>query len=271
MLRDGAFNASPWFQRADGSGVLPGRSEPAHYFGVSLGGILGTMFAALTPDVERLNVDVGASNFSLLLSRATPFREFEDLLLAVSQPNVTVQALGIQLLQELWTRGEPAGYARTVTGLVDPPLPGSVPKRILMTVARFDHQVSNQASEILARTLGIPSLVGSAEPGKPLIPDEEGPLDSALVYYDAGGLVPGVHDLDIPPLTNRRVARGQCDPHSERLATPASLDQLAAFLQPDGRVLNFCDGLCDGRDALGDPLPYEIPFGDPAPCVPSTP
>ncbi len=268
MLRDGAFNVDPWFQNDVGVGILPGRSEPAFYFGVSLGGIMGTFLAALTPDIERFNVDVGASNFSLLLSRATPFRELEDVLFAFTQPDVTLQALGVQIIQELWTRGEPAGYARFVTGLNDPSLPGSIPKKMLMTVARFDHQVSNQASEIMARTLRIPSLVGSAEPGKPGIPDLPGPLDSALVYYDAGGLDPALHPADVPPLDNRRVARGNCDPHSSRLTTPASLDQLFTFLQPSGEIVNFCDGVCDGRDGFGARLPDEIPGGADEPCLP---
>jgi hypothetical protein len=232
---------------------------------------MGTFLAALSPDIERFNVDVGASNFAMLLSRATPFRELEDVLFFFTQPDVTLQALGVQMIQELWTRGEPAGYARFVTGLNDPPLPGSIAKKLLMTVARFDHQVSNQASEILARTLRIPSLIGSAEPGKPGIPDLEGPLDSALVYYESGGLDPVLHPLDVPPLDNRRVQRGQCDPHSARLTTPASLDQLFAFLQPDGVIWNLCDGLCDGRDALGAPLPDEIPGGASQPCLPDPP
>jgi hypothetical protein len=268
MMRDGAFNIDPWFQREDGGGVFPGRTEPLHYYGVSLGGIMGTLLGATTPDIERMNVDVGASNFSMLLSRATPFRDLEDLLLAISQPNVTTQALALSMLGELWTRGEPAGYAAHVTGLNQPLLPGSIAKKILMTVARFDHQVSNQASEIMARTLGIPSLIGSAEFGKPLIPDLPGPLASALVYYDAGGLVPGIHDDYIPPLENRRVFIDQCDPHSDRLRTPASLDQLFAFLDANGSIENFCDGRCDGKDARGDDFPYEIPGGAAHACVP---
>jgi hypothetical protein len=268
LLREGRFNADPWFQGEQGQGLLPGGEERALYYGVSLGGIYGLFLSALTPDIERFNIDVGASNFSMLLSRAQPFEPFEELLLALTQPDVTVQAIGIGLFGELWTRGEPAGYVSHVTGANDPPLPGSIPKKILMTVARFDHQVSNQASEITARTLRIPSLVGSAEPGKPGIPDLEGPLDSALVYYDAGGLVPGIQDDYIPPLDNRRVAIDECDPHSERLATPASIDQLVAFLQPGGQIENFCDGLCDGRDGGGDFYDYEIPFGDAVPCIP---
>jgi hypothetical protein len=269
MMRDGLFDSSPWFQRDDGSGVFPGRDQPEYYWGVSLGGIMGLFFSSLTPDVQRLAIDVGASNFSMLLSRAEPFRQFEDLLLSIAQPDVTKQAIGIQLLEELWARGEPAGYATHITGLNDPPLPGSIPKRILMTVARFDHQVSNQAAEITARTLRLPALVGSAEYGKPQIPDLPGPLDSAVEYYDPGGLVPGVDDAEIPPLADLREQVDQCDPHAETLRIPAQIDQLTAFLQPGGEISNFCDGLCNGKDADGNWLPYEIPGGAAEPCMPT--
>ena len=270
MMRDGLFNQSPWFQRSDGSGVLPGRAEPEYYWGVSLGGIMGLFFGSLTPDVERLNIDVGASNFSMLLARAEPFRPFEDTLLSFLQPNKSTQAQIIQLIGELWTRGEPAGYVAHVTGLNPhaPPLPGSIPKKIMLTLARFDHQVSNQASEIAARTMRLPNLIGSAEFGKPGIPDLPGPLDSAVIYYDPGGLVPGVDDAFIPPLADLFVGINQCDPHAETLTIPAQLDQLAAFFQPDGQLTNLCDGLCDGHDSYGNFLPYEIPHGNAAPCHP---
>jgi len=269
MLRDARFNSSPWFQRSDGSGVLPGRSEPEFYWGVSLGGIMGLFFSSLTPDIERFNTDVGASNFSMLLARAEPFKPFTDQLLPFLQPDVTQQAELIALIGELWTRGEPAGYLRHVTGLNPdaPPLPGSIPKKIMLTLARFDHQVSNQASEITARTLKLPNLIGSAESGKPGIPDLPGPLDSAVIYYDPGGLVVGRDDAEIPPLADLFVAVDQCDPHAATLTIPAQLDQLAAFLQPNGQLVNFCDGICDGKDAQGDFLPAEIPGGASQPCM----
>ncbi|MDX1649586.1 MAG: hypothetical protein R3263_07010, partial [Myxococcota bacterium] len=55
MLKLGVFNAHPAFQTPSGEGVIRDRLE-VYYFGASLGGIMGTMFAALTPDVERFNV-----------------------------------------------------------------------------------------------------------------------------------------------------------------------------------------------------------------------
>ena len=269
MMREGRFNASPWFQRSDGSGVFPGSSEPEFYWGVSLGGIMGLFVASLTPDIERFNIDVGASNFSMLLARAEPFRPFEDTLLAFLQPDPRVQAEVIAMIGELWTRGEPAGYVAHVTGLDPsaPPLPGSIAKKIMLTLARFDHQVSNQASEITARTMRLPILIGSAEFGKPLIPDLPGPLDSAVIYYDPGGLVPGRDDAEIPALADLFVGVDQCDPHAATLTIPAQLDQLAAFLKPGGQLVNLCDGLCDGHDSHGDFLPYEIPGGDAQPCM----
>jgi hypothetical protein len=42
-----------------------------------------------------------------------------------------------------------------------------------------------------------------------------------------------------------------------RATIPASVDQLLTFLQPGGRVVSFCDGVCDGT------IPYEQPPGGP--------
>src|SRR5262249_15559511 len=73
LLHDGVFNAPPCFQRLDPlpancmtSGVndpslgVIAVSQPTYYFGASLGGIMGLMFAGLSPDVERVGVNVPA-------------------------------------------------------------------------------------------------------------------------------------------------------------------------------------------------------------------
>ena len=69
----------------------------------------------------------------------------------------------------------------------------------------------------------------------------------------------------IPPLANL-IPSSVCDSHALRLSIPASLSQLVDFLQPGGRIHNFCDGVCDAsvdaerpggvpEAALCDPLP----------------
>ncbi len=263
MMKTAAFNLDPAFQTPDGRGAFPGVSEEMFYYGISLGGIMGTMFSALTPDIERLHVDVPAMNFGFLMQRSTQFGSFEIPLGMIGLVDPMERLLGLGLIHELWVTGEPAGYARHVTGLAADPLPGTNAKKILMTVAWLDKQVSNQASEVLARTLGIPNLDASIQQGLQGIPDLSGPLDSALVIYHAGSLdiFDPAHQPFIPPLANL-IPSSKCDPHAARLTIPAALDQMFAFLQPGGRVENFCDGLCDAA------IDYERPGGLAQVCDP---
>ena len=255
LMKSGFLNRLPEFQRVPGdpsTGVFPGPSAEEFYFGVSLGGIMGIFHAALSPDIERFNIDVGAINFSLLIQRATPFAPFEALLASVGLTDPLDTVLGYSLLHEQWVTAEPAAYVHHVTGRVAPPLPGSIPKKILMTVAWLDKQVSNQASEIAARSLGLPSLRGSLQARLVGIPDRRaGPrgLDSAYVVWDAGSfdVFDPRYDAVIPPLANR-IGSPLCDPHgATRLSIPASLEQLAGFLRPGGTIANSCrdDGFCN--------------------------
>jgi hypothetical protein len=228
---------------------------------------MGTLFAALTPDVEKLNVDVPAINFSLLLQRATPFDQFQTLLFFVN-PDSMEQAIGLGLNQELWVRGEPSGYANHVTGRPLRPLPGSIPKQMLVTVALLDQQVSNLGSQLLGRTLRLGTLEGSVMRGLAGMPDLTGPQDSAYVVYDTGSFDVAIprHRPFIPPLLNRSALPNRCDPHGLRGRIPASLDQLLGFFAPGGRIENFCaDGVCDASQ------PSEIPYGATTPCDPLNP
>ena len=220
---------------------------------------MGLMFAALSPDVVNANVDVPAINFSILLQRSTDFSQFEGALRLTGITDPMQTALGLGLIHELWVRGEPAGYATHITSN---PLEGTNAKNILMTMAWLDQQVSNVGTEIAARTLGLPNLVGSLRTNLAEIPDRPGPLSSALVIYDTGSF-----DLNnpsaapfIPPLANLIATSSCCDPHGLRGYIPASIEQLEAFLRPGGQITNFCHGLCDAAE------PSEIPHGDATPC-----
>ncbi|MAE96673.1 MAG: hypothetical protein CL910_18655 [Deltaproteobacteria bacterium] len=262
MLHGGDFNMDPEFQGPGGQGVILPDGE-IYYWGASLGGIMGTLFAALTPDVERLIVDVPAINFSLLLHRATPFLTFEGLLNFVTPERMT-QAIGIGLSHEIWVRGEPAGYATHVT---DDPLPG-VPfaKRVLVHVALHDQQVSNLGSQLLGATLRVPVQEGSTMQDLAGMESSTGPQDSAYVVYDTAAfdLSNPAHLPFVPPLYNEQAMRNHCDPHGRQAIIPAALEQLAAFFQPTGQVENFCtdDGLCNAS------TDNEFPDGVAVPCDP---
>jgi hypothetical protein len=267
MMKHGLFNTHACFQVRDplpadcttagpdpsAEGVFPGsptEDVEMFYFGVSLGGIMGTWFAALTSDVERFNVDVPAINFSILLQRSTQFSNFDPLLNLIGLGDPMNKILGLGLIHELWVKGEPSGYMKSLASEV-----ASDDKKLLITVAWLDKQVSNQATEIMARSLGVSNLIGSVQEDLQEIPDAAGPLSSALVIYDTGSfdIFDPAHDPYIPPLANL-IPSPVCDPHgTPRISIPASMDQVTAFLQPGGQILNYCTGICDGVEINDQP------------------
>ena len=196
-----------------------------------------------------------------MLQRAKPFKPFKFFLDAID-PDRLPQLVGLQLLQDLWVRGESACCAHHVTGNTLAPFPDTPAKDVLMTVALYDQQVTTLGAQLAAATRGLPNLEGSVLLDRPLVPVADGPVDSAHVVYDTGSYQLGVHDDLIPPLANQPAARddNRCDPHGLRAFIPASLTQLAGFLEGDG-IQNFCDGPCDAA------VPAEQPEGGPV-CEP---
>lgn len=261
MMKSGAFNLDPAFRIPGGGGVFPGPDVPEFYFGASLGGIMGLMFAALSPDVENVLVNVPGINFSLLLPRSTAFLVFEAAIRLTGVTDPIQQRMLLLLTHELWVRGESAGYATHVTR---DPLPGTNVKNVLLTAALYDQLVTNLATELAARTLGVPSLEGSILPARPGIPDVSGPVSGAVQFYDAGTFDPNdpVQASFIPPLTNVQPVANRCDPHGRQAFIPASIDQLFEFLRPGGEIRSFCNGACDGGE------PYELPYNGARPCNP---
>ena len=186
---------------------------------------------ALATDSVRGVLGVGAANYSLLLERSLDFAPFQAVL-EVSYPDRLDRQLLVGLIQQLWDRGEPQGYLPHV---VADPLPGTPAKKILMQIGLYDSQVSNIATTIEARSFGIPNLAPTILPlfG---VPEMEAPFDgSAFVPYDVNAVV--------SPLTNTPPA-GENGVHEAVRRLDAARRQIDAFLRPDGRVENFCDGPC---------------------------
>jgi len=249
MMKLGLFNRDTAFEISPGVGVFPGPSEEMYYYGISLGGIHGTWMSALSPDMDRFGLDVGAVNFSCLLQRSTQFSAFESVINGVGIVDPMQFALFIDLINELWVSAEPAGYARHITS---DPLPGSGnAKRIYYTHSWLDKQVSNQCTEAALRTLGLTNVTGSIQQSLEGIPDDPGPVDNGFILYDGGAfdILNPLHAPFIPELSNK-IPSAVCDPHSDPRNIPAAIRSLLTFLQPGGQVENFCNGVCDHAEPL---------------------
>lgn len=235
FIAEDGFSSHPAFQ-LDGAPLID-RTE-LYYYGISQGGIQGGTYLALSPDTTRGVLGVGASNYSILLQRSIDFLPFQFLLNGWYQ-NQLERSLLYPLLQMPWDRAEPQGF---LSHLVDDPLPGTPPKKVLIQMGVNDSQVPNIGTEIQVRSLGIPAVAPSALPAFQ-IPERETPFDgSAYVPYDVNGAATPLTNTP-PPFEN--------GVHEAVRRLRAAQDQIDAFLRPDGRIENFCGGPCVFTDVPG--------------------
>jgi hypothetical protein len=228
----------PAFQQ-DGAPLLatpePGEEAQMFYDGNSQGGIMGGALTALSPDITRSILGVPANNYSTLLNRSVDWEgSYAEVYYAAYQDPIERQ-IGFALLQQLWDRGEGNGFAAHMT---DDPLPNTPPHEVMLQVAFADHQVSNHAAEVEARTIGAPIMTPGLAPGRhwemdPYFTDtEKYPYKgSALIYWDSGNAT--------PPNGNVPAAEGG-DPHGHPRSEPAAGWQEAQFLLT-GWMVDVCD------------------------------
>jgi len=264
MISSSGLTTSPAFHQ-DGtlaSGSVINTSE-LFYNGNSQGGIMGGALTAVAPDFTRASLGVPAMNYSVLLPRSVDFDQFAQVLYP-SYPDETARPLVLDLLQMLWDRGEPNGYAHRMT---DDPLPNTPPHQLLMDVAFGDHQVTDYQADVEARTIGAAAHRPVLYPGR--WPDTDVLWNvptirrypytgSAIYYWDNGpvreepagsGTILGTEPPPYENLPNRTGA----DPHGLPRATPAE-QQL---------VSDFFDGaIAAGDDCGGGPC-FSIGFSGP--------
>lgn len=229
------FATDEAFTGADGASMI----QPAAitFLGASQGGILGGPSTALSPDWSRTIFAVGGMGYNLLLRRSIDFDEFLPVI-EKAYPDELDQAIALELTEQLWDRAENAGWGQHLT---TDPFPESGGASTVMILEAFgDHQVTNVATEKLARTLGIPRMAPTLAPGRSTdvepfwgIPEIENyPHDgSALVMWDFG--------TPPPPTANTPPREGE-DPHGKLADVPEALALVVAFAQHNGVVLDVC-------------------------------
>jgi len=263
------FNSDPAFQ-FNGTGIID--TTEVYYSGGSQGGIFGVAIMSIAEDFHRGFLAVPGANYSTLLNRSIDFNQYLDAI-RISYPDPLDQQLLIALAQQLWDRAEPQGYMTHLASgdLSNPP----VPHKVLIHMATYDCEVSNVATEIMVRSLGISQLTPVHRSFFD-IPERAAPFDaSAFVEVDPmrgfsrcddpdgdnpGAMCttdadcPGVGDpptrtachTGIPPLTNtppffNNGAHGST-------GSPQMGQEIDAFLRPAGDVEQFCSGPCDNPD-----------------------
>jgi hypothetical protein len=230
------FISDPAFQDGSGNPVID--PSAVFYDGNSQGGIFGGTVMAVAQDITRGVLGVPGMNYSLLLTRSTDFATYSAFLYP-AYPNELQRPLLLGLMQMLWDRSDPDGYARHIK---NDPLPNTPSHDVLLHLAFGDHQVANVSTEIEARTIGASIHQPAINPGRnpdvtpyvdiPAIPSY--PFDgSALVVWDSGA--------DPAPIENIAPSTGP-DPHSDPRKDPTARQQKSDFLQTGGMVTDVCSG-----------------------------
>ncbi len=221
-----------------------------YYQGSSQGGIMGGALTAVDPDFTRSVLNVPAMNYSVLLPRSVDYDSFA-LLLNGAYTDPLERPLLLSLIQMLWDRGEPDGYAHRMTSN---PFPGNPAHKVLMNIALGDHQVTNFQSDVEARTIGASTHTPILDPGR--WPDNDilwnvpaitsYPFDgSAAIYGDIGPIRPNPSPppteigVSPPPFTNTPNRAGE-DPHGAPRGAPLALQLISDFLKPTGAITNVC-------------------------------
>jgi hypothetical protein len=227
------FRSDKAFQTPAGT---TGIGDDLYYVGNSQGGIMGGAVTAIAQDWTRAFLGVPAMNYATLLNRSVDFDKYAVLLRA-QYPDPLTQQIGFSLIQMLWDRGENNGYANHLTS---DPLPGTPAKQVLIFAAFGDHQVTNVATDVLARTIGskvqTPALAAGRSTDKTPFWGIE-PLTTfpakanAYVMWDFG--------TPAPPLSNTPNRAGD-DPHGKGRSSPQVQKLVTTFLFT-GEVVDVCD------------------------------
>ena len=92
---------------------------------------MGGALTAVSPDFTRASLGVPGMNYSTLLPRSVDFDEFAQVLYGY-YPDETARPLVLDIIQMLWDRGEPNGYARRMT---TNPLPNTPEHHVLIEMS----------------------------------------------------------------------------------------------------------------------------------------
>jgi hypothetical protein len=207
------------------------------YRGDSQGGIMGATYMSISTDVTRGYLGEPGFPYNLLVLRSSDFGAYL-LTMQGTYPSTGYRdiPLVIGLMQMLWDRTEPDGYAPYLT---QNPLPGTPRHDVIIADAIGDFQVTPYAAHLLARTIGAKNVA-------PVNRDLYG-LAGTAGPFSGSGLIEFDFHLDQNPAVTLPLTdignRGpnSCDPHGKPRVEWPSIHMTDVFFRT-GQIQSFCWG-----------------------------
>jgi hypothetical protein len=206
-----------------------------YYWGASLGGIQGTNYISISPDISRAVFGVPGAAWSTMLTRSIVFSPIK-VFLDPRFPDPLDLTLLLTMAQLQFDFVDPANLGKL---MFEDPLPDAPPGRIaIWQTAIGDSQVPNVSTDILIRAVGAGALGPlHYEPyGVDVVDASDG--RSCLVQYR----LPEWNQPE-PPKTNTAPSSDN-GVHHEMNFEPAAHAQIAALFF-SGEIAQTCSGTCD--------------------------
>lgn len=204
-----------------------------YYSGISQGGIFGASFMALSQDVQHGHLGVPGAHYFTLIGRSRNFALLGTFLSA-SYPALSDQRVAMIAAQQLWNKTDPVSYYRHISA---EPFEDDSPRRVLLTPAKGDPQVSVLTAEWPARSdVGV-SILENYDPERSV------PLAETATYPHAGsGVVLWQYGNRWPAPGAQPPEDDEAgDPHSTPRRDAAHNQQMVHFWET-GEIIDVCDG-----------------------------
>ena len=217
------------------------------YYGNSLGGILGGTLTAVSNGIYRSVLGVPGIDFSVMIQRSVDFAPFFSVIKS-SYPDPTTRQVLFDMIQILWDRADPDGYAQYMT---NNPLPNTHSHEVLIEFAFGDHQVPNVGTEMEIRTVGAELHAPALEPGRSPVPAPFWGIPKIRSYpYKGSAAFIWDNGVPAPPEDNQPNNAGN-DPHNE---TPRRLPEAQSLLG-DFLIHGLVENVCGPHPCLSPPMP----------------
>lgn len=276
MIHPDGFASDAAFRYSTGSTFID--TSGVYYDGNSQGGIYGGTVCAVSVDVKHCSLGVPGMDYSTLLPRSSDYVATSPLgpstLLSITPsnpqgglgysnlfdlfyPDQSQRQLVLDLIQTLWDRADPNGYASHMTSTASGGLlPDTPDHRVLMQAAWGDHQVANVTAEDEARTIGAATFLPALDPSRFCGDNDAGGAycygsgdptwglpaitsttydGSAIVFFDAGPVGADEYGTEPPPPSDVPNLTGG-DPHEAPRRSCAAQEQKSDFMASGGLV-----------------------------------
>ncbi|MBM4391360.1 MAG: hypothetical protein FJ090_09580 [Deltaproteobacteria bacterium] len=188
-----------------------------HYYGISLGGIEGSVMFANQASISRGVFHVGGAAWATMLERSAQWPPF-DIVASREYSDPWDRQLLYATTQVLWDPVDPAAHADRMSG-----------RDMIWQESMGDEQVPNLTTELLMRSVGGTLATPSVTTPYELVPAAMPTTAPTLVQYDP--------EVGYPEPVNRPGASSGA--HSIPRNWPGCIQQSAHFLAT-GEVANFC-------------------------------